>query len=98
MITPNPSHPPPLPLNSIDQPAAPSYPSDRRPSGPHCLAGGGQRGAKRSTDEAKNKAEELTGKDAPGQATDDELKTEGKTDQAKGNLKQAGNKIKDAFT
>jgi uncharacterized protein YjbJ (UPF0337 family) len=35
------------------------------------------------TDKAKNKA--------------DELKGQGKTDQAKGNLKQAGEKIKDAF-
>jgi hypothetical protein len=28
---------------------------------------------------------------------DDELQAEGKTDQAKGNLKQAGEKIKDVF-
>jgi uncharacterized protein YjbJ (UPF0337 family) len=34
-------------------------------------------------DKAKNKAEELKG--------------EGKTDQAKGNLKQAGEKVKDVF-
>jgi uncharacterized protein YjbJ (UPF0337 family) len=51
-------------------------------------------------DKASNKAEELKGKgkEAAGQATDDdELKAEGKTDQAKGNLKQAGEKIKDVF-
>ncbi len=51
-------------------------------------------------DKAANKAEELKGqgKEAAGRATDDdELKAEGKTDQAKGNLKQAGEKIKDVF-
>lgn len=33
-----------------------------------------------------------------GKATDDEeLETEGKVDQAKGNLKQAGEKVKDVF-
>jgi uncharacterized protein YjbJ (UPF0337 family) len=39
-----------------------------------------------------DKAEE-----AASRATDDELKAEGKTDHAKGNLKQAGKKVKDAF-
>jgi uncharacterized protein YjbJ (UPF0337 family) len=51
-------------------------------------------------DKAKNKAEELKGggKEATGRATRrDELKAEGKTDQAKGNLKQAGEKVKDVF-
>jgi uncharacterized protein YjbJ (UPF0337 family) len=51
-------------------------------------------------DKASNKAEELKGKgkEATGRATDDdELKAEGKTDQAKGNLKQAGEKVKDVF-
>ncbi len=51
-------------------------------------------------DKAQNKAEELKGegKEAAGRATgDDELKAEGKTDQAKGDLKQAGEKIKDTF-
>ena len=51
-------------------------------------------------DKAKNKAEELKGKgkEATGRAIDDdELEAEGKTDQAKGNLKQAGEKIKDVF-
>jgi uncharacterized protein YjbJ (UPF0337 family) len=51
-------------------------------------------------DKAKNKAEELQGqgKEAVGRATDDpDLEAEGKTDQTKGNLKQAGEKIKDVF-
>jgi uncharacterized protein YjbJ (UPF0337 family) len=51
-------------------------------------------------DKATNKAEELKGKgkETTGRATgDDELEAEGKTDQAKGNLKQAGEKVKDVF-
>jgi len=51
-------------------------------------------------DKAKNKAEELGGeaKEKVGQATGDRsLETEGKTDQVSGNLKQAGEKVKDAF-
>jgi uncharacterized protein YjbJ (UPF0337 family) len=51
-------------------------------------------------DKAAHKATELKGKvkEGVGQATDDqELEAEGQTDQAKGNLKQAGDKIKDAF-
>jgi uncharacterized protein YjbJ (UPF0337 family) len=51
-------------------------------------------------DKAAHKATELKGKvkEGVGQATDDpELETEGQTDQAKGNLKQAGDKVKDAF-
>jgi uncharacterized protein YjbJ (UPF0337 family) len=51
-------------------------------------------------DKATNKAEEVKGegKEAVGRATDDEeLQAEGKVDQAKGNLKQAGEKIKDTF-
>jgi uncharacterized protein YjbJ (UPF0337 family) len=47
-------------------------------------------------DKVKNKAEELKGegKEATGRATDgDELKA----DQAKDNLKQAGEKVKDVF-
>jgi uncharacterized protein YjbJ (UPF0337 family) len=47
-----------------------------------------------------NKAEELKGKvkEGVGDATDDrDLQAEGQADQAKGNLKQAGEKIKDAF-
>jgi uncharacterized protein YjbJ (UPF0337 family) len=51
-------------------------------------------------DKAKNKAEELggQGKEAVGDATGDrDLQAEGQKDQAKGNLKQAGEKVKDAF-
>jgi uncharacterized protein YjbJ (UPF0337 family) len=51
-------------------------------------------------DKMKNKAEELggKGKEAVGDATDDrDLQAEGKSDQASGNLKQAGEKVKDVF-
>ncbi|MGH3865563.1 MAG: CsbD family protein [Pseudonocardiaceae bacterium] len=51
-------------------------------------------------DKAKNKIEELKGKgkQAVGRATDDEdLQAEGEVDETKGNLKQAGEKIKDVF-
>jgi uncharacterized protein YjbJ (UPF0337 family) len=51
-------------------------------------------------DKIDNKAEELKGKAkvATGKATDDEeLEAEGHVDQVKGNIKQAGEKIKDVF-
>jgi uncharacterized protein YjbJ (UPF0337 family) len=51
-------------------------------------------------DKIKNKAEDVTGKgkEATGKATDDEqLEAEGKGDQTKSDLKQAGEKVKDAF-
>ena len=51
-------------------------------------------------DKAKNKAQEMKGqaKQKTGKATGDEyLEAEGKTDKAKGNLKNAGEKVKDAF-
>ena len=51
-------------------------------------------------DKFKNKAEELQGKgkEGLGKATDDPaLEAEGKGDQASGNLKQAGEKVKDIF-
>jgi uncharacterized protein YjbJ (UPF0337 family) len=51
-------------------------------------------------DKIQNKSEELGGKvkEGVGKATDDEqLEAEGKTDQASSNVKQAGEKIKDAF-
>ena len=51
-------------------------------------------------DKAKNKAEELVGdaKEKIGEVTgNDSLEAEGKRDQASGNLKQAGEKIKDVF-
>lgn len=51
-------------------------------------------------DKAKNKAEELVGqgKEKTGEATGNEqLQAEGKQDQAAGNLKQAGENVKDVF-
>jgi uncharacterized protein YjbJ (UPF0337 family) len=51
-------------------------------------------------DKASNRAQELKGKvkEAAGRAIgDDELRAKGKADQMKGNLKQAGEKVKDAF-
>jgi uncharacterized protein YjbJ (UPF0337 family) len=51
-------------------------------------------------DKLGNKAEELKGKgkETAGDATGDEqLQAEGQTDQAKGNVKQAGEKVKDVF-
>ncbi len=51
-------------------------------------------------DKIGNKGDELKGKakEATGKATDDEqLEAEGKGDQTGANLKQAGEKVKDAF-
>ena len=51
-------------------------------------------------DKIGNAAEKLggKGKEAAGEATgDDRLREEGQSDQAKGDLKQAGEKVKDAF-
>ena len=51
-------------------------------------------------DKARNKAQEMNGqaKQKAGEATGDEyLEAEGQADKAKGNLKQAGEKVKDAF-
>jgi len=51
-------------------------------------------------DKLKNKKDETGGaaKEQLGKATDDgELEREGKTDQTKSNLKQAGEKVKDAL-
>jgi uncharacterized protein YjbJ (UPF0337 family) len=51
-------------------------------------------------DKAKNKAQQLNrqAKQTAGRATDDEqLQAEGQADQAKGDLKHAGEKVKDAF-
>ena len=53
-----------------------------------------------TVDKAKNKAQEAKGhvKEAVGNATNDEsLKAEGKGDKVAGNLKQAGEKVKDAL-
>ena len=52
------------------------------------------------TDKAKNKAQELGGKakQAVGKVTGDKsTQNEGQGDQAKSNLKDAGEKVKDAF-
>ncbi|HZA72897.1 MAG TPA: CsbD family protein [Propionibacteriaceae bacterium] len=51
-------------------------------------------------DKIENKTEELGGKakEAVGEASGDrDLQAEGQADQTKGNLKQAGEKVKDAF-
>lgn len=51
-------------------------------------------------DKARNKVDDLRGKaeEAAGRATDDEeLEAQGRDDQAKSDLKQAGEKVKDAF-
>jgi uncharacterized protein YjbJ (UPF0337 family) len=51
-------------------------------------------------DKLENTAQEKLGEaeEAMGKARDDEdLEAEGKADQMKGNLKQAGEKVKDAF-
>ena len=51
-------------------------------------------------DKAKNKVEELggKGKEAAGEATGNrDLEAEGKADQVSGNLKHAGEKVKDVF-
>ena len=51
-------------------------------------------------DKISNKADEVGGKvkSKVGEATDDpELHAEGKADETKGNIKQAGEKIKDAI-
>ncbi len=51
-------------------------------------------------DKAKNKAEDLAGKakEVIGDVTnDDELKAEGKKDQSKSSIKDAGENVKDAF-
>jgi uncharacterized protein YjbJ (UPF0337 family) len=53
-----------------------------------------------TVDKAKNKAQEAKGhvKDAAGRATNDKsLEAEGKADKVAGNLKQAGEKVKDAL-
>ena len=51
-------------------------------------------------DKIKNAAQDATGKvkEAAGKATDNErLEAEGKADQTSADLKQAGEKVKDAF-
>jgi uncharacterized protein YjbJ (UPF0337 family) len=51
-------------------------------------------------DKIKNKVQELRGKgkEVAGRATNDpDLEAEGKADQTKGKIKQAGEKVKDIF-
>ena len=51
-------------------------------------------------DKASNKVTDIKGKvkESAGKATDDDsLEAEGKTDQTKSSLKQAGENVKDAF-
>ena len=53
-----------------------------------------------TTDKAKNTAHQAKGKlkETVGKVSgDDKLRAEGKADQVKGNVKQAGEKLKDAF-
>ena len=53
-----------------------------------------------TTDKAKNTAQQAKGKvkETVGKASgDNKLRAEGKADQVKGNVKQAGEKLKDAF-
>jgi uncharacterized protein YjbJ (UPF0337 family) len=69
--------------------------SDRRP-----IASDERGQAMSAKDKINNKAEDLAGqaKEKLGKATGDEqTKNEGKADQTKSNLKDAGEKVKDAF-
>ena len=64
------------------------------------LAASGTDGGVSNEDKIANKIDQLAGKgkEALGRATDNpDLEAEGRNDQAKSNLKQAGEKIKDAF-
>jgi uncharacterized protein YjbJ (UPF0337 family) len=54
-----------------------------------------------TTDKAKNTGQQAKGKmkEAAGKLSgNDKLRAEGRADQTKGNLKQAGEKLKDAFS
>jgi uncharacterized protein YjbJ (UPF0337 family) len=69
----------------------------RHSAGRHQATG---RNAMGLDDKMENTGEKLGGKakEATGKATDDEaLEAEGKMDQSKADLKQAGEKVKDAF-
>ena len=62
--------------------------------------GDGYRARMATEKKVANKLDELAGKgkEALGRATDDpDLQAEGEAQQAKSNLKQAGEKVKDAF-
>ena len=66
----------------------------------HAEGRGGYHGGMSAEDKAANKIDELAGKgkEALGRATGNrDLEAEGQGEQAKSNLKQAGEKVKDAF-
>ncbi|MCU1618385.1 MAG: putative CsbD stress protein [Modestobacter sp.] len=70
------------------------------PGIPSCDANGRRSDDVSGIDKMKDKAQELAGegKEAAGKATDDrDLQAEGHKDQAAGNAKQAGEKVKDIF-
>ena len=65
----------------------------------HIMSSIERNGAVSTADKANNKAEEVKGKvkETTGRAVGNErLEAEGAADQTKGNLKQAGEKVKDA--
>jgi uncharacterized protein YjbJ (UPF0337 family) len=71
----------------------PASPADRRNRREEDLSMGDQDKLENVADEHLGKAKEAFG-EASG---DDDLKDEGKVDQTKADLKQAGEKVKDAF-
>ena len=81
-----------LPKRAYDEICEPRADRRRQPTGGSTTVGLG--------DKIENAAEKLggKGKEAAGEATDDQsLKAEGQADQTKADLKQAGEKVKDAF-
>jgi uncharacterized protein YjbJ (UPF0337 family) len=71
----------------------PSHDRDHATSDPRSAAMGTEEKASNAAEELKGKVKETTGK-----VTDDEsLEAEGKSDQTKSSLKQAGENLKDAF-
>src|SRR3954454_297771 len=80
-----------FPGEPVCRSALPGYPRGRPTD---------QRRSRAMSDKMENKAQELAGraKSAVGGATDDrDLQAEGEKDKTAGNLKQAGEKVKDAF-
>ena len=77
----------------------PPSPRSLCPSGV-ALTSAGTRADMSNEDKVSNKIEELAGKgkETAGKATDNpDLEAEGKGDQTKSNVKQAGEKVKDVF-
>jgi uncharacterized protein YjbJ (UPF0337 family) len=72
----------------------PATPADREPDEKEDPPVGNEDKLENMADEHIGKAKEALG-EASG---DDDLKGEGKVDQTKANLKQAGEKVKDAFS